>query len=212
MAFREFAEFQRQRGAAVFSGDPMRVPLALACAAVLVVFAVRSHDRAALWSDELALTEVSAAYFPDGLSAAYLRAREAATRGDTRAAIAALTEAKARSQAAHRNYYADPALAALRPDPLFLEFARQEAGSRIAFARDNGYATQHWLRVIAHDHLLRGELEAALAAFEEALRAGGPRSELVLTEVGATREMVLAQRRGEPIPQHFELPGHRFTP
>ena len=48
---------------------------------------------------------------------------------------------------------------------LYQRTAREQAGARIAFARDNGYATQHWLRVIAHDHLLRNEFEDALAAY-----------------------------------------------
>ena len=91
-------------------------------------------------------------------------------------------------------------------------FAREQAGDRIAFVRENAYETQHWLRAIAHDHLLREEFPEALATFEEALRAGGPRDALVLSEVNATREMVLAQKRGDPIPRNFNLPPSSAAP
>ena len=66
--------------------------------------------------------------------------------------------------------------------------------------------TQHWLRSRANDHMLLRDLEAALASFEAALRAGGPRDAVVLEEIEAARAMLQAERRGEPIPQLFGIP------
>ncbi len=212
LAARGISQTLRERGQPIVSADRIRAALVVAWAAALVFFAVRSHDNAGLWAQEMATLSEAAARYPAGISANYLRARDAAARGDARMAIAALAAAVAQSEASHRNYYADPGLQPLREDPVFLAYAREQAGARIAFARDSGYATQHWLRVIAHDHLLRNELEDALAAFEQALRARGPRDDLVLVEVEATREMVRAQRRGEPVPRLFNLPGSSSPP
>ena len=212
LAARGISQTLRERGQPIVSADRIRAALVVAWAAALVFFAVRSHDNAGLWAQEMATLSEAAARYPAGISANYLRARDAAARGDARMAIAALAAAVAQSEASHRNYYADPGLQPLREDPVFLAYAREQAGARIAFARDSGYATQHWLRVIAHDHLLRNELEDALAAFEQALRARGPRDDLVLVEIEATREMVRAQRRGEPVPQRFNLPGSSSPP
>ena len=212
LAVKSLSGSVRGGGNSSLSGHQLRVPLAVATAGVLVFFAYRSHELAELWSDETGIVLESAARYPAGISANQLLARDAALRGDATAAVAALSRAIARNRASHRNYYADPGMAPLREDPIFLAFAREQAGDRIAFVRENAYETQHWLRSIAHDHLLREEFAEALATFEEALRAGGPRDALVLSEVNATREMVLAQKRGDPIPRNFNLPRSSTVP
>ncbi len=173
---------------------------------VCVLFGVRSHARAALWqAPDLTMRE-SAANYPDGVMAHTLRACEAAERGDAEAVVAALRRAVELSPASLRAYYAEQCLADLLTDPIFLSFVREQAAQRIAVGQQHGYSTQHWLRSRANDYLLLGDLEGALAAFEAALRAGGPRSAEALEEIEAVRTMLLAQRRGEPIPQLFSLP------
>ena len=127
-----------------------------------------------------------------------------AERGDGAAVVAALEEASEREGSAHRNYFADPAFGVVRESPAFLAFAREQAGRRIAYAREQGLLTQHWLRVTAHDHLVREELEEALVRLEEARRVGGVFDDVLVLEIEAAREMVVAKRRGEPIPKHFQ--------
>jgi len=66
------------------------------------------------------------------------------------------------------------AFAPLKPDPRFRALAREMSGRRIAFARELGAHDQYSLRSIASGHYLRGELDQAIAALEEALARGGP--------------------------------------
>ena len=194
-----------RRSVSAASRRPLLVGLVVG-ALVCGGFALRSHARAALWqSEELTLRE-SAANYPDGVIAHVLRACEAAERGDAQLAVAALRRAVELSPASHRDYFATPCMVALSEDPVFLEFVREQAVLRIAFGQERGLSTQHWLRLRANDYLLLGDLGNALVTFEAALRAGGPRDAEVLEEIEACRTMLLAERRGEEIPQLFGIP------
>lgn len=167
------------------------------------VFAVRGFERAALWAEPLAALVEASRLYPDGSIAWYMRGREAAQAGDAETAVYALRQSHRRAQAAQRNYFADSAMAPVIADPVFLAFARERAAERLEFATRRGLATQHWLRVRAHDHLIRDEIDEALAFFEEAQRVGGPRDDVVQRELEATREMVLDRQRGEPVRPRF---------
>lgn len=188
-------------------GGGFRLVMGLLLAAVLVGFSVRSIDQARLWATPFAALEVAAGRFPDGSIAWYLRAREAAARGDVDASVAALEEASARAGSAHPNYVVDTAFAQIRSAPKFRAYARTAAGNRLSYVQDRGLETQHWLRVQAHDHLVREEFEAALARLEQARRVGGPRDAEVLAEIEATRDLLLALKRGDPLPTRFRHRG-----
>ena len=55
--------------------------------------------------------------------------------------------------------------------------------------------------------LLREEFEAALSRFEQARRVGGPRDAEVRAEIEAVRDLLLARKRGDPLPTRFQLRG-----
>ena len=186
---------------------PQRVVALVAVALLCGGFAFRSHARAALWEREELTLQESAANYPDGVIAHSLRACTAAEHGDAEAAVASLRRAVALSPASQRNYFAQDCMGPIRDDPVFLAFAHEQARLRIAFAIERNVSTQHWLRSRANDYLILADLESALAAFEAALRAGGPRDAVVLQEIDAARRMLTAERRGEPTPQLFSIPG-----
>ena len=77
----------------------------------------------------------------------------------------------------------DPGFAAIRDTPAFRELIRDVAGRFLERAGQRGTATQPTLRIMAHAHMARGELDEAAALFEQALRAGGPMDAIVRAEL-----------------------------
>lgn len=171
-------------------------PARVATAAVLVlaaVFAVRSHAQARIWRSEATLTLATVRHYPDGLAAQVVSASRAARRGD--AAVAAGAARRAFERGFHRfmYFYEVPDFAAVREDPRFQAVLADMAGAWIEATRDRPRQTQADLRVRAHAHYVRGELEEAAALLEQALRLGGGFDEAVRAELAAVRAR-LAER------------------
>ncbi|HXV37682.1 MAG TPA: hypothetical protein VEC18_11065, partial [Myxococcota bacterium] len=157
--------------------------------AVALVFAARSHARAALWTEEIALMRESARNYPNGANAAYYRALLAAERGDAETAVRELREC-ARHDIGHvARFSADPRFAPIARDPAFHALVDEIAGRWIEFARERGLESQTWLRSVGQAHRVRGEYTQAIAAFERALRGGGPLSSEIAADLQATRAL-----------------------
>jgi hypothetical protein len=181
-------------GAATFRLRP--VPLA-GLAALLLVFAARSHERAGLWRSEELLLRDAAARYPDGDSAQVLRACEAARRGDAEAAVAALRASEATGVPRFAGLERDPCFQGLRDDPAFRAFLRQSAGRWLEEAERRGVETQAHLRAMAHARVLRGEDREAALLLKRALARGGPLDAALradLLEVNARRRERQAAR------------------
>jgi tetratricopeptide (TPR) repeat protein len=163
--------------------------------AACALFALTSFERARLWRSETLLNLDAARHYPEGGSARFLRARSAAQAGDVATAVAELRAASLRGVDNFWVLERDPGLAPIRAEPAFRELVREVAGRWIERASRRGLATQAELRFLALAHLARGELEAALAAFERALATGGPQDELVRAELAAARAL---ERAGGP--------------
>ena len=166
---------------------------ALAALGLAALFAVRSAERAPLWRNETRLLVDAALHYPEGGTAAFLRARSAAQVGDVETAVAELRIATDRGIDSFTHILADPGLVPIAHTPSFQGFVRDIAGRWIERAYERGYATQAKLRVIGLAHVVRDEYEEAEAAFEAALRAGGPLEGTVRAELEAVRA-----RRGPP--------------
>jgi hypothetical protein len=162
----------------------------------LAGFAAWSASRAALWQSETRLLLDAARHYPEGGTAHYLRARGAAQRGDVAAAIASLRIATTRGIDRFTVLERDPGLAPIRAAPEFQQLLREMAQRWIELARRRGYATQPELRMLGMAHVVRGELEQAVAAFEGALAAGGPQDEVVRGELEEARARLLRERAG----------------
>jgi tetratricopeptide (TPR) repeat protein len=167
---------------------------------VVALFAAASFERARLWQSETLLNLDAARHYPEGGSARFLRARRAAQSGDVETAVAELRAASLRGVDNFTILGRDPALAPLREEPAFQELVREVAGRWIERATRRGLRTQAELRFLGLAHVVRGELEPAVAALERALAMGGPQQELVAAELEAARRLRSGERstRGAP--------------
>jgi len=166
-----------------------RVGFGLACS-LLVLFAVRSHERAAIFRSNTTLMLDSARRYPDGLSASLLRARRAAQSGDAAGAAEALKRA---ADLGFDSFFAldnEPALQGVRQDPRVRAAVGNMAGRWIEIARRRGYSTPHELQLWAQAHALRGEWAEAIAVLERALaQPGAPEPELRRALAEARRQL-----------------------
>lgn len=176
-------------------GSLPRVRIAATAAAGLgiVLFGVASFGRARLWQSETLLNLDAARHYPEGGSARFLRAREAAQRGDVETAVAELRAASRRGVDNFTLLERDPGLAPIRDDPSFRALVGEVAGRWIERATRRGVATQAELRFLGLAHVARGELDAAIAAFERALALGGPQQQRVAAELEAARRLRAAE-------------------
>ena len=164
---------------------------------VSVFFAWQASERASLWRDEVYLLLDAAQHYPDGATAAFLRARSAAQLGDVDAAVAELRSAADRGLDTFMAIRGDPGLAPIRGTPQFRALIHEMAGTWLDRARERGYTSQAQLRAVAHAHLVREEEPEAEAALERALRLGGLQDESIRTELEALRARRAGRHDGE---------------
>jgi hypothetical protein len=150
-----------------------RVAVALALVAC-VAFAWTSRGRAALWASDARLLADSVRHYPNGPTAQYLRAKEAARRGDAAVAVAALRAATASGPRRFADVVADPEIARLRGRPELEALLRDLARRQIEEMRGFGRLTEANLMHLANAHAFLGDLAAARGALERALALEGP--------------------------------------
>ena len=167
-----------------------RGAIALA-AVVLVLFAVRSHERAEIWSSPARLVADAAAHYPDGVSANLLRAKRAAQVGDAEGAAAAVRAAHARGYNRFEQLLTDPGLAPVQGSPAFQAVIHEIAAGWIESTRRKSDPTQLELRKLAHAHVAREEYREAAAALRRALERGGPGDAAIRTELTQVQELML---------------------
>jgi hypothetical protein len=165
---------------------------------VVLGFGWRSAERVQLWQSESALLLDAAAHYPEGSTAAFVRARRAAQDGDVPRAIEQIRLATDRGVDDFMALEQDPGLAPLRDEPAFRELVQELAGRWIARARESGYSTQPALRVLGIAHLKREEYFEAGRAFEEALAAGGPLDEFLRADLADPRLRVPTMQARAP--------------
>jgi len=183
----------------------VRRGVAVATLALAGVFVFHAEKRARLWRGETWLLIDAAAHYPEGGTASYLRARRAAQEGDSATAVAELRHATQRGIDRFSVLTGDPALAPIQGDPAFQQLVHDLAGRWIENARRRGVSTQAELRMLALAHVQRQELTLAVAAYEQALAAGGPLEAALRIELEAVRRQQL--RAGAPSAQEQGHPG-----
>jgi hypothetical protein len=154
-----------------------------------IAFAWQSYGRAALWTSERLLLADAVRHYPDGPSAHYAKAREAASWGDPAAAVEHLSRATARGQHGLEQIFADPSFAGIRSHPDFRELTRQLAPRQIEEMGRAPRLTEPNRIQLAEAHLIAGEPERAVEILEEILAAGG--------DFEAVTRGLLAQARAE---------------
>ena len=172
---------------------------------LVLLFAWQASGRAALWRGETWLLLDAATHYPDGSTAAFMRARSAAQLGDVEGAVAELRRAVDRGLDTFMAIRDDPGLAPIRDAPAFRQLIHEMAGTWIERSRKRGDTSQAQLRAAALAHLVRGEQNLAIATLERALAAGGVQDELIRGELETLQARRAARYEGEP-------PGGRDRP
>lgn len=162
---------------------------AIACAALLVTFAIHSFERAGIWASPARVLADSASHYPGGRTASLVEARRAVLAGDPDAAIAALRRAWELGFNRFEQLQSDPGFASLRSDPRFDALIGEIAGWWVERFSAKQDATQLELRTLAIAHLARHERTAAIAALERALARGGPLDAQIREEIAQIRAM-----------------------
>lgn len=160
-----------------------------AMVAICVFFGFRSHQRAAVWRDEVRLNIDAARHYPDGGPANLLRAQRAAQMGDVETAIAALEIAESRGLSNFMALPQNPALAPIAGSQAFHDFIREMAGRWIENSRGWASWNQSQYHMLAHAHMVRGEHLEAVQALEDAIAAGGPQDAVLAKELAELRMM-----------------------
>jgi hypothetical protein len=161
---------------------------AIACSLALAAFfGLRSAQRAGIWRDETRLYLDAERHYPDGGPASYLQARRAAQVGDVAGAIEALRRAEENGFANFMNLPNDRALAPIAGTQAFGDFVRAMAGRWIERSRGWESMNQAQYHLLAHAHLVRGEIPEAKTALEQAIAAGGPQEAVLRSELAQLR-------------------------
>jgi hypothetical protein len=158
-------------------------------------FGVRAAQRARVWSSDARVDEDAVLHYPEGTTALYLQAIDAAQRGDAAAAVAALRRAESlRPLCLVRPVHADARLARIRETPEYRAYLREIARFRIDVAERLRLDHYVWLRSTAAAYGMLGDYDEAIALLVRAMREGGPKAELTLEVIAAQQ----AKRVPEP--------------
>jgi hypothetical protein len=179
---------------------PAWIAIAAAVALVLV-FGLRSHERARVWRSTATVELDTIRHYPDGISANMSRAAQAAQRSDAREAADAARRAFELGFHRFMHFYEVPVFAAVRDAPAFRPLIVEMAGRWIEETRRMPNPTQADLRVRAHAHIVRAEHAEAEALLEQALQLGGGFDALVRAELAQVRaERLRSTARGSEEP------------
>jgi len=183
---------------------PVWIATAAALALVLV-FGLRSHERARVWRSVAAVELDAIRHYPDGISANMFRSAQAAQRGDAKEAADAARRAFDLGFHRFMHFYETPTFAAVRDDPALQVLIVEMAGRWIEETRRMPKPTQPDLRVRAHAHFVRGEYAEAELLLERALQLGGGFDAPVSAELAKVRAVIrresqrsTPQSSGEP--------------
>jgi len=163
----------------------------------LVFFALRSHDRAALWAEPVSLELEAMRNHPEGLLAHLEQAQVAARQGDVPAVVVHLQYASDRGQIDFTSYARNPVWDPVRDDPRFRRVIAQMARRWLELEPLYLRPSQVELRGLAHAHLLVGELAEAEGLLERALDVGGLRDAQVRKELVSVRVILERERRSK---------------
>jgi hypothetical protein len=166
-----------------------------AAAALLIVFAPRSHDRARVWRSTAAVELDGIRHYPDGISANMFRSAQAAQRGDAEEAAASARRAFERGFHRFMHFYETPTFAAVRDHPDFKPLVVEMAGRWIEETRRMPNPNQADLRVRAQAHSVRGEHAEAERLLEQALKLGGGFDLQVRTDLARVRALLRREER-----------------
>jgi hypothetical protein len=148
---------------------PGLVAAGVAGLALAAFFALRFHERAAVWGSSERLEVDAATHYPDGIHGQIVLARRRLAAGDAEGAIAAIERARARGHNSPAAFLYDPTFRPLLANPRYVALLQDMTEAWLARARAlPKHGASSWLG-IAHAELFLGHGERAREALAEAL-------------------------------------------
>jgi len=141
---------------------------------LLVVLAIRSHQRAPVFQTSRTMMMDAALNYPDGIQAHLLRGFRAAREGDAREAAQSYAQAVERGFTNLQSLASSPGLAAVREHPSFQAVIGDLADRTITRIEAREEPSQMELVALAQAYELRGKPARAIHAYEQALQREGP--------------------------------------
>ncbi len=175
-----------------FEALQSRVPLAglgvrVAIVLLLVLFAVRSGERAELWKNEDSLTFESAINYPAGATGNLVRGLQLLGKGDLDGAFPELREVVNSGHHQYIDLFALPGLAPYLQDKRIVRLRHRVARLTIEQFEGDRALTQHQMRSVGSAHFYIGDYDSAITVLEDALRRGGPHREAILADLELIR-------------------------
>jgi hypothetical protein len=187
--------------------------LRIAAALVIVVFAVRSFDRAAIWRAPATVMADAMQNYPDGVAAKTHLATRAAQAGDAAKAVSLLEAANDRGYNRLDHLLLDH-YAPIQNHAAFVELKKQWARvwiERLSLPRArNASPSQHELQLIAQAQLVLGDLDAARDTIVRAIERGGPLTSNLEVDLAEVERAIRFSRLRSPQPR--ETPQPRESP
>ena len=166
--------------------------------ALVVGLTARSFERATLWRSEALLLSDAARNYPHGHHAHLLSARRAAGSDDWTATADALRNAFETGYSSLQLLVVDPLFARGSNHAAMYAVFRDMASAQIEEIRALEDPDQGQLHRLAFAHLTRQDLDEAVAALERAVEVGGPRTEIMRSELEGARALRARGGRFQP--------------
>ena len=148
--------------------------LALVGSALCAGFALRFHQRAAVWGSPGRVEADTASHYPDGIHGQIVLARRRISAGDLDGAIDAIERARARGHSSPSAFLYDPTFQRLLQEPRYIALLQSMTEAWLVRARGlPPRSSSDWLG-IGQAELFMGRIDHAREAFEHGLTLAGP--------------------------------------
>ncbi len=165
--------FARTRGVQLPDTSLLLRGAAVATALLAVGLGLLTSAQARVWRSTSTISLATARNYPNGITAHRMRAYQAARMGDAAKAASELRAAFERGFDAFMELQSDPTFAALQGNPDYDAMLGDMAADWIATIEAREAPTHYEFYWIGEAHLLRGEIDAAKAAYRRSLELGG---------------------------------------
>ncbi len=160
---------------------------------LLVVFAVRTHTRAAVWRSEFAFQMDAVRHYPEGLTARLLGIAQAASEGDGPRAAQEARLAMEKGYHRFMDLAQGPQYTLVRDHPEFREVLAEMARRWLTATEKLPAPIAADRRIRAHAYVVLGALRDAERELEEAQRLGGPQAAQVRGDLRQVRARIRAE-------------------
>lgn len=142
--------------------------------AVIAVFAMRVHQRAAIWKTGFSMMADAEKNYPQGMAAQTRIARRLAVAGDAEGAVRALRAARARGYNRLDHLLSERGYDRIRSTSVFETLVDELANEWIERYEKIDRPDQHEYRVMAQAYVVLGDLDTAIRKIEAGLEVEGP--------------------------------------